>query len=114
MSALESSSGDSGLKFPLRANRNLTLPITPRSPPGSTPARALEEIASDVIYFTVLFLSLSFLPPSLLPYLFMMPAVIDSGESSHVVEILISIFFQPPPLSFCSLLSACAASEDLG
>lgn len=90
MSLLESSPGDRGLKFPLRANRNLTLPITPQSPRGSTRGRALEEIASDVIYFTVLFLSLSFLPPSLLSYLFMMLAVTGSSESGHVEEILIS------------------------
>ena len=86
----ETPSRDRELKFPLRANRNLTLPITLLSPPGSTLGRALEEIASDVIYFTVLFLSFSFLPPSLLPYLFMMFAVIGSGLSGHVVEILIS------------------------
>lgn len=102
-SPLESSSRDRELKFPLRANRNLTLPITPLSPRGSTLGRALEEIASDVIYFTVLFLSFSFLPPSLLPYLFMMFAVIGSGLSGHVVEILISFlpsffFFLLPPL----------------
>lgn len=89
-SPLQSSSRDRELKFPLGANRNLTLPITPQSPPGSTLGSALEEIASDVIYFTVLFLSFSFLPPSLLPYLFMMFAVIGSGLSGHVVEILIS------------------------
>lgn len=83
---------DRELKFPLRANRNLTLSITPLSPPASTQAGPLEEIASDVIYFTVLFLSFSFLSPSLLPYLFMMFAVIGSGLSGHVAEILI-----PPP-----------------
>lgn len=109
MSPLKSSSRDRELKFPLQANRNLTLPITPLSPQSSTLGRALEEIASDVIYFTVLFLSFSFLPPSLLPYLFMMFAVIGSGLSGHVVEILISSlpsFFlfsssplQPPPPS---------------
>lgn len=91
----ESSSRDRELKFPLRANRNLTLAITPPSPRGSTLGRALEEIASDVIYFTVLLLSFSFLPPSLLPYLFMMFAVIGSGLSGHVAEILISSFFLP-------------------
>lgn len=99
--ALESSSTDRELKFPLRANRNLTLPITPLSPRGSTLGRALEEIASDVIYFTVLVLSFSFLPPSLLPYLFMMFAVIGSGLSGHVAEILIyslPLFLFPPPL----------------
>lgn len=46
-------------------------------------------MASDVIYFTVLFLSFSFLSPSLLPYLFMMFAVNGSGLSGPVVEILI-------------------------
>lgn len=102
MSPLKSSSRDTELKFPLQANRNLTLPITPPSPQSSTPGRALEEIASDVIYFTVL-LSFSFLPPSLLPYLFMMFAVIGSGLSGHVVEILISSLpsffpFSTPPL----------------
>lgn len=100
-SPLESSSRDRELKFPLRANRNLTLPITPLSPRGSTLGRALEEIASDVIYFTVLFLSFSFLPPSLLPYLFMMFAVIGSGLSGHVAEILISSLpSSPPPLLY--------------
>lgn len=99
-SLLESFSRDRELKFPFRANRNLTLPITPLRPPGSTLGRALEEIASDVIYFTVLFLSLSFLSLSLLPYLFMMFAVIGSGWSGHVAEILISSlpsFFPSPP-----------------
>lgn len=86
MPPLESSPGNRGLKFPLRANRNLTLPITPQSPGG----RALEKIASNVIYFTVLFLSLSFLPPSLHSYLFMMLSVTGSRESGHVEEILIS------------------------
>lgn len=62
VSPLESSSRDGELKFHLGANRNLTLPITPSSPPGSTLGRTLEEIASDVIYLTVLFLSFSFLP----------------------------------------------------
>lgn len=96
----ESSSRDRELKFPLRANRNLTLPITLLGPPGSTLGRALEEIASDVIYFTVLFLSFSFLPCSLHPYLFMMFAVIGSNLSGPVVEILISL-----PASFYSLSS---------
>lgn len=102
MSPLKSSSRDRELKFPLQANRNLTLPITPPSPQSQTPGRALEEIASDVIYFTVLFLSFSFLPPSPLPYLFMMFAVIGSGLSGHVVEILISSL--PPFFSSPSLL----------
>lgn len=46
-------------------------------------------MASDVIYFTVLFLSFSFLSPSLLPYLFMMFAVNGGGLSGPVAEILI-------------------------
>lgn len=46
-------------------------------------------MASDVIYFTVLFLSFSFLSPSPLPYLFMMFAVNGSGLSGPVAEILI-------------------------
>lgn len=115
-SPLESSSRDRELKFPLRANRNLTLPITPLSPRGSTLGRALEEIASDVIYFTVLFLSFSFLPPSLLPYLFMMFAVIGSGLSGHVAEILISSLpsSPPPPPLQSPLLLPCVTSEAQG
>lgn len=121
-SLLESFSRDRELKFPFRANRNLILPITPLRPPGSTLGRALEEIASDVIYFTVLFLSLSFLSLSLLPYLFMMFAVIGSGWSGHVAEILISSFpsfFPLPPQSFQFLKSlhllfiSCVGSESL-
>lgn len=117
VSPLKSSSRDTELKFPLQANRNLTLPITPLSPQSSTLGRALEEIASDVIYFTVLFLSFSFLPPSLLPYLFMMFAVIGSGLSGHVVEILISSlpsffpFFHPSSTTPLAPLFPCVSSE---
>lgn len=102
-SPLESSSRDRELKFPLRANRNLTLPITPLSPQGSTLGRALEEIASDVIYFTVLFLSFSFLPPScshIFSWCLLSLAVawVATSQKYWFLPSLLFFFLYPPPL----------------
>lgn len=99
-SLFKPSSGDRELKFPFTANRIWTLPITLLNPGVSTQGKTLEEIASNVIYLTVLFLSFSFRPLALLPYLFMILAVIGNHLSGHVSKILISHL--PPFLPFPS------------